>query len=201
MDARLAELVRQTEGLQPWRRLFHAASGLAIAAGLLLLPVGRGFALAVLGGLGAALWLGDLIRLSSPRMNALFFETFPSLASPREARGPASSSWYVLGVFLAVLVFSREPAAAGTLVLALADPAASLVGRRWGRRSVGHGSVEGSSVFFGVAWLALVPLVGPVPALAAAAAATVVEPLPWPLDDNLTVPLVTAGALWALAAI
>lgn len=198
-DPGLAELVGRTEGLQPWRRLFHAASGVAMVAGLLVLPLSRGLVLALLGSCVVILWLADLARLSSPRLNVLFFRAFPSLASPREAEKPASSSWYVLGIFLALLLFSRERAVAGILVLALADPAASLVGRRWGRRPVGNGSLEGSATFFGVACLALLTLVPPGPALAAAALATVVEVLPWPLDDNLTIPLVTAGALQLLA--
>lgn len=199
-EERLTELVRRTEGLQPWRRVLHALSGVALAEAVVLLPPGRGPVLLVLGGALLVLAAGDLARLARPRLNALFFRAFPSLASPREARRPASSTWYVLGVFLALALFSRERAVAGILVLALADPTASLVGRRWGRTRLGHGSVEGSLALFAVAFAVLVPLVGPVQALVAAAVATAVEPIPWALDDNLTLPVTVAATLWILTA-
>lgn len=196
-EERLAELAAGTAGLQPWRRVFHAVSGLVMAMILQLLPLSRGRLLLLFGGALALLAAGDLARLANTRLNILFFAAFPSLASPREARRPASSTWYVLGVFLALLFFSRENAAAGVLVLALADPTASLVGRRWGRTPLGAGSMQGSSAFIVVAFVVLVPLVGPVPALAAAAIAAAVESIPWPVDDNLTVPLAVAATLRA----
>ncbi|MDT8340105.1 MAG: hypothetical protein RQ751_01215, partial [Longimicrobiales bacterium] len=59
-------LVAQTGGLQPWRRVFHACSGvmLGLAPGLLALP--RATTLALLGGALAVAMALDLARLSQP---------------------------------------------------------------------------------------------------------------------------------------
>jgi dolichol kinase len=195
------DLVEQTAGAQPWRRVFHALNGSVIAAALTFLPLSRGLALWILGvGLVALITL-DVVRLRFPTANALFFARFRRLVSPREARGFASSTWYTLGALLTVAIFPRQVAVSGILVLAFADPLASYLGRRWGRRPFLGGSLEGTAVFALTAFLIL-GLRHPLPAAAGAAlACALTERLPWRLDDNLTVPLVGATAVTLLEAL
>lgn len=195
-DEHLPALVAHTEGLQPWRRVFHAVNGLIIAGVLWILDPPWILAVATLGGLATLLFLSDLMRLRAPSLNRVFFRLFRPLASPREAVRPASSSWYIVGCFLAVAIFPREVAVAGILVLALADPMASYIGRRWGRRQFGAGTVEGSAVFTMAAFLVLLLFAGWGVAGVTALLVAWVERLRWPLDDNLTVPLVTGFLLW-----
>jgi len=196
----LRRLVEGTRGVQPWRRLFHATNGLLLVAAALRWPHSGGAFIGGLAVLLALLALVDWIRLRSGPLNVFFFRVFRSLASPREAVGLASSTWYVAGVGLALVLFGRPAALAGVLVLALADPAASVVGRLWGRASLGTGTVEGTLVFAVVAFVAAAAFV-PLPAAAAAAcAASLVEPLPWSLDDNLTIPVAAAAGAWIVGA-
>jgi len=194
----LRPLVERTEGLQPWRRLFHAATGCTVAGGLSL----SGFAwethVALLGSGVALLFLGDLLRLRVPSLNRLFFRLFRPLASPREAGGIASSTWYLLGCWLAVAIFPAEIAIRSILLLALADPLASYVGRRWGRRPFFSGTVEGSLLFFSVSLGLLVPFAGWAVGACVAGAVALLERVPWPFDDNLTLPLGTGALLWSL---
>lgn len=197
----LGGLVARTEGLQPWRRVFHAASGVAVAAILAWLEPGRLPVVAVLAGATTAAFAFDRLRLANPRLNRLFFLAFRPLASPREAARVASSTWYLLGMTLSLALFPLQVAIAAILVLALADPAASYVGRRWGRRALGGGTVEGSLVFAATAFLVLVPLTGPGPAGAAAVLGAAFETLRWPLDDNLVIPLVAGSATWGASAL
>ncbi len=197
-EADLEVLVARTAGPQPWRRAFHAVNGLTLVGILAFLNPPWSWTVAALGGLTVLLFLSDLARFSVPGLNRLFFRLFRPFASPREARGVASSSWYIAGCFLAVAVFPREVAVASILVLALADSVASYVGRRWGRRPFGTGSVEGSTVFFLVAFLILAPMAGWGVAILVAGITALVERTPWPLDDNLTVPLTTGLLLWSL---
>lgn len=189
-------LVGRTQGVQPWRRVFHAAAGVGLAATGHWVgadSTGTGFRLALAVGLVAALAI-DAIRLRFPAANAAFFAWFRVLASPREARGVASSSWYAAGA-LAVALFVPAHFVAAMLVLALADPAASVVGRLWGTRPLGKGSWQGSAAFIVVAAAVLTPLTGVPTALAAAAVAAALEVLPVGIDDNLTTPLAVAVAL------
>lgn len=194
------ELVRRSDGVQPWRRVFHAANGILIVVALKTLPIGTGTAMGLLAAAFAVLVIMDGFRLVNPRLNRLFFQAFSYLVSPREVRKVASSTWYLLGVVLALALFPREEALAGILVLALADPAAGFVGRTWGRRPFGSGTLEGTAVFLAVAFVTILPFAPWWAALAAGAAAALVERTPWPVDDNLVIP-VTVAAVLHLAAL
>jgi len=196
----LERLVERTRGGQPWRRLFHAANGVLIATVLVGWPMPDRAAAGALLTVTAALLAFDFVRLSVPAANELFFRMFTVLVSPREAGGVASSTWYMMGVTSAVVLFPRHEAISGVLVLALADPAASYIGRRWGRRPFLGGTIAGSTAFLAVALAVLaVRHTWPV-ALAVAPFLTLLERRSWPLDDNLTVPVAGAASLAALAA-
>ena len=191
----LDALVARTAGPQWWRKAFHAANASLIAAALVFVEWQERTLLLTLTAAVALLLLVDVARLSSPPLNALFFRVFGKLASPREARRIASSTWYAIGILVAVALFPRSEAVAGVLVLGLGDPAAALVGRTFGRRPFLGGTLEGSIAFFATSVLIL-SFQFPWPAvLAAALAASAAERGSWPLDDNLTVPVVCAGVL------
>jgi len=195
---RLASLVARTEGVQPWRRILHATIGLIIILFLILVDPSWGLAVGVLGGTTLLVLVLDGLRLMIPRLNRFFFRILRPFASPREAQGIASSTWFMLGIFLAVAIFPRSVVIPAILTLSLADPAASYVGRRWGRRPLGSGTVEGSLVFLVVALSILVPVAGLLPGSGTALAVTLAERVPWPLDDNLVIPLLTGILLWSL---
>lgn len=192
-------LAEGTGGVQPWRRVFHVATGIGLAAAAHWSGADSFALRATLAGATAASFSLDALRFRFPEANAVFFRWFRRLASPREARGPASSSWFLAGA-LAVSLLAPAHFVPSLLVLALADPAASVVGRLWGRRALGNGSWEGSATFFVVGCGVLVPWAGVPGGLLAAAVAAAVEATPWKLDDNLTTPLAVAAALWAMTA-
>jgi dolichol kinase len=82
--------------------------------------------------------------------------------------------------------------------MALGDPAAAVVGGKYGRRKLGKGSLEGSITFAMVAF-GVQALFFPWPIAAAAALVTAaVESLPWPVDDNFSLPLVASGVVTLL---
>jgi dolichol kinase len=197
-DRGLGELVRRTKGLQPWRRLFHVTNGVVVVLVMEAVPIATRTAVIVLGAVCLALGLLDVIRLTNRGMNRRFFRLFSFLASPREARGVASSTWYAIGVVLTLLVFPRQEALAGILVLALADPVAGFVGRIWGRHRLGRGTWEGTLSFTAVAFLALLLYVPWWAALGTALATAWVEQVPWSLDDNLVIPPTVAALLLLL---
>ncbi len=191
----LDALVRRTEGVQPWRRVFHAAGGAAMAGFAWFVGADSSAARWTFAALAAAAAALDVVRLRWPPANAAFFRFFSALASPREAGRIASSTWYVTSALLLSLWAPTPVFAAAMLVLAFADPAASIVGRLGGRRRLGSGTWEGTAAFLAVAFGVLAPLAGPVAALAVASLAAAAEAFPARIDDNLTVPLVTALAL------
>lgn len=134
---------------------------------------------------------------------------------------PAGLVLYPLSVLILILLLpSRlDIVAAAWGVLAAGDGAATLVGRRFGTRKWAwnrHKSVAGSLAMVvagGMAGAFLAwwcrPAIVPPPYLwfslfapfAAALVAAGVETVPIRLDDNLSVPLTAAAALWALSLV
>jgi dolichol kinase len=198
-DQNLNALLEKTEGLQPWRRVFHASNGLIVVGVLLFTPLTARAVSWILAAALTVMVLLDALRLLRPEVNRVFFRAFLFLASPREKGRLASSTWYVLGVLLTLLLFPVEISVAAILVLALADPAASVLGRLYGKRRFGKGTLVGSSAFLAVAFPCLLTVMAWPAALAAAAAIATVEIIPWPLDDNLVLPI-ASGVIISLLA-
>ena len=158
----LERLVAYTAGPRHARRLVHAGLGAGVASLLWALEPSRAISGAAAAGAVAGLFGLDVARLAVPRLNLWFHRLLRSLLLPREARRVASSTWYMAGILAAVALFPLEAAVPAIWVLALADPAAGWVGRRWGRRRLGTGTLEGFAAF----------------ALVAGAVLSVVVPLP-----------------------
>ncbi|MBT3267283.1 hypothetical protein HN371_09040 [Candidatus Poribacteria bacterium] len=157
-------------------------------------------------GAGAAIYLvTDMTRLSDPSMNRRFVRVFRVLLRPSEVRAPTGTSYYLLGAFLSILLFSPVVAIAAILFLVFGDFTAALVGTSVGRiRIFPPRTLEGSAgcllacLAVGIALFWHVKPVWPVAvalAFVGAAAATVAEGAPWRLNDNLTIPLVSGLAL------
>jgi dolichol kinase len=129
-----------------------------------------------------------------------------------EYRGITGAGYYLLGSFLAVLLFSPTIAIAGMLFLIFGDFAAALVGTAIGKiRLFAKKSLEGSLACFviclGVGLLLFWKVkpdwsIGVRLALSGAIAATLAELLPLKINDNLTIPLLSGLALllaaWSL---
>jgi len=171
------------------RKLFHFLSLLYLGAYLLL---GRDKALIALGAwivLEAAI---EALRLNQPAVNGFLMRVFGGIHRESEASKVSGVLWTSLGAWLTIAFFGARPAvvSAALFCLAFGDTAAALVGRSLGRVQIGlfgrKKTLEGS-----LACLAACALAGWVcgfrgPALwLAAFAATAVELLPVPLDDNL----------------
>jgi dolichol kinase len=193
------------------RNLFHVGMGLfgVLMYELFLTPA---WAIGITGVLAGTVVLMEVARRVHPRVNWALTLPFKQIIRPWERNRPNSASWYSLAVFLSVLVMPQFAAELGVLTLAFADPAATLVGKRWGRvKLIGEKSVLGTLAFLATALLAggiLFALAGPaMPAWrvagmlgSAAVAATVTELACDRLDDNFAIPLLCGGvaALWMI---
>ena len=200
MPGNLEEAVGRTSGPQPMRRLFHAGTGLVIVLAVEVAGLPKRPAIWLLAGALAVLAAADVLRARSDVANSLFFRVFRHLASPRDATGLASSTWYAMGALVSLALFPYRAAISAILVLALADPIASYAGRRWGRIPFLGGSLEGTLIFILVALAVLLPRHPPLIAVVTALCAALVERVSWPFDDNFTVPVATATMLAVLGA-
>jgi dolichol kinase len=118
-----------------------------------------------------------------------------------ESKKPTGSFYYLLAAPITILLFQESMAIASLFIVAIADPLCSLAGMQWGETKILGKSLEGSSVFFVVSLLILSAFTFPVHArLVTAFVATLTELFtPKWLDDNLTIPIVTATVLTLLA--
>ena len=187
------------------RKALHLPA-LVIPAGIYWL--GRPAALWVLVPL-AVLTLGlEWARVRYDVVASVIHRVFGGMMRPDERPPPGSpvvingATWIVLSSVLVVSIYPPTVAAAALATLLVGDAAAALVGRPFGRHRWpgSHKSVEGSLAFLIAAFAALMVFgVWRWPAaLTAAGAATLIELLPLPVNDNLSVPVVAGAVLWIL---
>ncbi len=192
------------------RNLFHVGMGLmgafiyeflltrnqAIVLLVVLLSVAVGF---------------EVSRRIFPAWNRILMKyIFRDVVRPWEHRRPNSASWYTLALLIITVLTPKLAAQIGLLVLAFGDPAASIIGRKWGKLKLyRRKSLVGTLAFVvaaalvtaGMAMLKDAPL-SPAAlfgmALTVAAAAAAAELFSDTVDDNASVPVTAAciAALW-----
>jgi len=106
---------------------------------------------------------------------------------------------FVLGCFLATILFIENIAMASIAVLALADSSSTLVGYYFGKYKLPINkkkTFEGSITFFLISFFILVFFINHVYAFVLALITTFIEMLPY-IDDNISIPL-SVGILMSL---
>ena len=182
----------------PWqRRLFHATAGTVIPIVAWFVP--DPLPSLLLGLLALASLALDLARFRVPWLNRLFLKWLSLLLKEEESRRVTGATYLLIAACLCFLFFDKFIALAVLLFLSFGDPAAALVGRRAPGPRVFGKSPIGTLAFIGVSLAVLVLLTGAGVAefkwalVIAAVIAGLVELAPIPLDDNLTVPLLSGA--------
>lgn len=188
------------------RNVFHVGSALGslLLVETVLTPA---WMLIIACSAAAFAWSCELGKRLSPGIDRVTWLVLGRMGHPHERVRINSATWFSTALLLLALTRSHLVAAIGLVVLGLADPAAGLIGRRWGRIKLVHGrTLEGTMAFVlagGIGALATVliwhPELGWPLALAISAAAVLpaalAELFASRIDDNLLVPV--AGAAGA----
>ncbi|MFH1885240.1 MAG: diacylglycerol/polyprenol kinase family protein [Pseudomonadota bacterium] len=201
---------RHLKPLNYYRNAFHMSLGV-VAVVLYELVLTHGQAMAILlTTLGVFTFL-EVSRKFSERFNDFLVDkVFGIIARPHERFRVNSSTWYLAALTLMTSMTPKTALEIGILVLAFGDPAASVMGRRWGRVKLWREkSVVGTSAFalaslvVSYVFLALaVPEMGwgarVAVSLAAALSGAATELFSQRINDNFTIPVVAAGvaAFW-----
>lgn len=139
----------------------------------------------------------EAARSASGGFGRSFDRHLGHLLRTRERGRLTGATMLAIAYTVTVVLFPGGPALAGIFVAGVADAAAAVAGKRFGRRRYPGGkSLEGSLVFLAVV-VPILLLTG-LPLAAAAAVAlllTAVEALTLPVDDNLYLPILTAFAV------
>ena len=189
---------------KPWRRLWHLIGGSFFP--ILALFVPKGILLIILGTVTAIFVVWGIVRLNAPRVNRWVVSHLGVILKEEERYRLTGTTYLLLSSLAVFLLFEKYVAIASLLFLSIGDLMATVIGGKYGRRIVFNKSLEGSlaclatCLLIGMLMTRLSPtMVLPV-AVVGAASATIVELLPIPIDDNLTIPLFSAGIM-SLAAL
>lgn len=142
----------------------------------------------------------EVTRLKWEKANTVVFRIVGWVTRTHEQKKVTGATYFAIAAFLAVLLFSEREAVCSLLFLTLGDSSAALIGTRYGYHKICGKSVEGSTACFVVCSLVgylLLEWVG----IVGAAAATVIELVPLPVDDNLRIPLVSGGLMHVVHAL
>jgi dolichol kinase len=185
------------------RKLYHSLGGLFLLGIYYVFGSGRAFA--VYGLLFAGIMIFDIARLRIPAFNRWAMQKLSSVIRPGEADTLSGSPAYVLGVALTLYLFDPLVATAAILFLVFGDVFASIVGEAWGKTKFRDKSLEGTAAFVVAGFIAgaaphlfgagLAPSIL-VAGVVTAAAVEILTPR-W-LNDNLSIPLITAAVMTLL---
>jgi glycerol-3-phosphate acyltransferase PlsY len=180
------------------RRLWHIFGGLCLAtAGLL---VEANIFLPGLISATAAFLILEFTRLKFARVNRRFLAFFHLLLREREASTLTGSAYLLIAACIVFLLCDKYIAVMAVAFVAVGDPVAGMVGERWGKAKVRGKTLARSSACL-VSCLAIGAIltaitdVGLWLVLIGAVCATAVESLSLPVNDNLTIPLVSGGVM------
>jgi len=186
------------------RRLWHLLGGSFFPVLAFFIPVET--LLIAIGAVLAGFVLAEAIRFAFPTVNHRVVLHLSGALKDEERYRPTSSIYMLIATLLVFLLFDQYIAIAALLFLAVGDPVASVVGERVGRTKVLGKTLEGSlaclisclAIGILLAELSIISL--PV-VIVGATVATVIELLSFHIDDNLTMPLGSAGAMALVATL
>jgi acyl phosphate:glycerol-3-phosphate acyltransferase len=136
----------------------------------------------------------DLVRLHAPGVRLAFRRFFGEMIREHEELSLLGSTYLLLAALLAIEIFPQPVAAAALGFTVLGDAFAAIAGKAWGRTRLFHKTLEGALAGLAacLVWAAFIGAGGYLPwtpLLLGALAASLIELLPIPLDDNLGITL------------
>ncbi|MCK4352597.1 hypothetical protein KAW65_04235 [candidate division WOR-3 bacterium] len=136
----------------------------------------------------------EVARFKNPKFKNLFYRIFGKLLWNNESKSLTSATIFILSSFICGIFFQKQVVITALLFLTFGDTISYSVGNTIGKIKIfGKKTLEGGIAFFLVsviiAWLVqdMIFWVG----LIGAVVACIVELLPWRVDDNLSIPIIS----------
>jgi len=182
-----------------WRRLWHLVGGSLFPILALFIPAPA--LLISLGAMTALFVAWEIARFAFPSVNQWMVTHLGVMLKREERFRPTGSTYLLLSSVAVFVLFDRYVAITSVLFLSIGDFMATVIGEKFGRRRIFDKSLEGSlaclasCLLIGLVMSRTSPVLVLPAAIAGAISATLVELLPIPIDDNLTIPLSSAGIM------
>jgi acyl phosphate:glycerol-3-phosphate acyltransferase len=196
------------------RKIFHVLAGMSIPVlyyvfMMLQRSSGRPYlylARWILVGAMLATLIIDVIRLKHQFAKIIFIDFLGPLLRRHEISAITGATYMMISATGAILAFKSEVAIAAISFLVIGDALAAVVGRSVGRPVFFQKSLEGAAACLaGCLAIGTVIVLLPGTELAywtmvlGAVTATVVEILPLPLDDNISIPMISGLVMHLLS--
>jgi len=187
---------------QQYRSFYHAVYGL-IVAGVLVGSSEIAFLFLSLSLM--LLMMAEYVRKSDGEGNVTLYvkKVLNKPVKEYEKRGYVASFSYTAGMLLVILFLPIKLAIGSALILSLGDPAAAVMGKKFGKHKFRHNpdkSLEGSLSMFTVSFVSLYFLSIPLPmAFFGSISAVILESFDLKVSDNLLIPLFAGIVMHSLA--
>lgn len=194
---KLLSFKKKSEEKLNWRLYLRPLAALFI---IKYLKTNKKEALILVGGVALFFLALDLVRLISKNINVFFFKDVKNLYKPKEFRKFSSITLFLFATFITILVFDRAIAVLAVSYLIFGDFFSKFFGVHFARTRLFNKSLEGSlshlyaCLISGYIFLHFVPL--PIPVyLTGVFVASLSEVLPLGVNDNFSVPLLSASSM------
>jgi dolichol kinase len=182
------------------RKAIHLSS---LSIPVIYCHISRELALLILVPLFTGFFLVDLLKNFVGPVSEWYHKTFDAMLRTHEIQRDRhhlnGATYITLSALVLVLFFPKVIVIAAFSMVAVSDTLAAIIGKAFGKHRFGQKSVEGSIAFFLSAMIIVTvvqginPLIGfAMAAVATATEAFVVRIGRFRIDDNLTIPLVSA---------
>ena len=157
--------------------------------------------LIIIGAVALIFLVADISRLSIKRLNELLFKSAVEIFREKEHKRFSSISIFLVACFLTILLFEKNLAITAILFLTFGDISAKFFGLQFGRTRFFNKTLEGALAYFLACFLIGLLLSNFIELsllliLLGSLAAALAEVLPFGVDDNFIVPLISAAVMW-----
>ncbi|MBI4722561.1 MAG: hypothetical protein HY769_06130 [Candidatus Stahlbacteria bacterium] len=136
----------------------------------------------------------EIIRFKNIKAGSLFYKAIGKMLWERETKTITGATTFIISAFLCTLLFSKPVVVTGLLFLTFSDTSAYLIGSKGRVKIMGKKTLEGGIAFLLTAIVICLLMKQEIKLLASligACVACIVELLPWKIDDNFSIPIIS----------
>lgn len=175
------------------RKVFHFC-GVLYILGYAFVP--RPIALWIMGILFFVVLILDFFRLFVPKLNSFIMKIFGGVSRQEELSQPSGMPYTFAGAYFTMLFFPEKSIALTALwYQVFGDGMATLVGQKFGQIRIYQKTLAGGTACFLSCLVFSLFLFDYRLAILGSATAALIELLPLPLNDNLSIPIISALVL------
>ena len=186
--------MRKRQKTEVIRSFFHLGSGLTIVLIYGLTKVSWQWSLIILGAIALFLVSGDILRQFIPKLSRLAVRSFGVIMRQEEKTNLAATTYYIIGCWFTLLLFTRLIACISILFLAIGDIMVKIIREVYQERNSRCVILKimgvNFLVCFSLGWLILTMVEMPhpfLPSILGALGASLTEMVP--KIDNFTIPI------------